>query len=77
VPSELIAVVEIESVSRKDHPWLEAAIELCKKEKETLNISKLDRLARDVAFISTRMDSGIAMASFLGMKSTRFGLGTL
>ena len=52
--------VEIESGSRNDRPQLKAAIDLCKKQKTTLIIAKLDRLARNVAFISTLMESGIS-----------------
>jgi DNA invertase Pin-like site-specific DNA recombinase len=52
--------VEIESGSRNDRPQLKAAIELCKKHKATLIIAKLDRLARNVAFISTLMESVIS-----------------
>jgi DNA invertase Pin-like site-specific DNA recombinase len=61
VSSELLAeFVEVESGSRNDRPQLKAAIDLCKKQKATLIIAKLDRLARNVAFISTLMESGIS-----------------
>ena len=61
VSSELLGeFVEIESGSRNDRPQLKAAIDLCKKQKATLIIAKLDRLARNVAFISTLMESGIS-----------------
>jgi DNA invertase Pin-like site-specific DNA recombinase len=61
VSSRLLAeFVEIESGSRNDRPQLKAAIDLCKKQKATLIIAKLDRLARNVAFISTLMESGIS-----------------
>lgn len=61
VASELLAeFVEIESGSRNDRTQLKAAIDLCKKQKATLIIAKLDRLARNVAFISTLMESGIS-----------------
>jgi Resolvase, N terminal domain len=36
------------------------ASELCKRKKTTLLIAKLDRLARNVAFIPTLMESGVA-----------------
>jgi DNA invertase Pin-like site-specific DNA recombinase len=52
--------VEVESGSRNDRPQLKAAIDLCKRQKATLIIAKLDRLARNVAFISTLMESGIS-----------------
>ena len=61
VSSELLGeFVEIESGSRNDRPQLKAAIDLCKKQKATLIIAKLDRLARNAAFISTLMESGIS-----------------
>jgi DNA invertase Pin-like site-specific DNA recombinase len=52
--------VEVESGSRNDRPQLKAAIEMCKRQRATLIIAKLDRLARNVAFISTLMEAGIA-----------------
>jgi DNA invertase Pin-like site-specific DNA recombinase len=43
---------EIESgKSHTNRPQLTAAMELCRKQKATLVIAKLDRLARDVHFI--------------------------
>jgi len=61
VSSGLLAeFVEIESGSRNDRPQLKAAIDLCTKQKATLIIAKLDRLARNVAFISTLMETGIS-----------------
>ena len=50
---------EIESGKRKDRPILKQAIELCKQEKATLVIAKLDRLSRNVNFISELMDGGV------------------
>lgn len=40
-------------------PKLRAAIEACKKHKATLVIAKLDRLARNVAFISKLMEDRV------------------
>src|SRR5215472_8539959 len=40
-------------------PQLKAAIEVCRKQKATLLIAKLDRLARNVHFISGLMESGV------------------
>jgi DNA invertase Pin-like site-specific DNA recombinase len=51
--------VEIESGSRNDRPQLLAAIECCRRHRATLIIAKLDRLARNVAFVSNLMESGI------------------
>lgn len=50
---------EIESGKRNDRPKLAEAIALCKKHKATLIIAKLDRLARNVHFISGLMESGV------------------
>lgn len=51
--------VEIESGKRNDRPKLAEAIRLCRKLKATLVIAKLDRLARNVAFISNLMEGGV------------------
>ena len=50
---------EVESGKRKNRPQLNAALALCKKQKATLVIAKLDRLARNLHFISGLMESRI------------------
>lgn len=50
---------EVESGKRKNRPELQAALALCKKEKATLVIAKLDRLARNLHFISGLMEAKI------------------
>lgn len=50
---------EIESGKRNDRPQIAAAIAACRVSRATLIIAKLDRLARNVAFISSLMESGI------------------
>jgi DNA invertase Pin-like site-specific DNA recombinase len=50
---------EVESGCRKDRPQLLAALELCRRHKGTLLIAKLDRLARNVAFISALLESKV------------------
>jgi DNA invertase Pin-like site-specific DNA recombinase len=52
-------VTEIESGKRNDRPALANALALCRLHKATLIIAKLDRLARNVAFISNLMESGV------------------
>ena len=51
--------VEVESGSKSSRPVLQEAIKHCRKEKAVLVIAKLDRLARNVAFISSLMESGV------------------
>ncbi|MEY3824529.1 MAG: hypothetical protein RLZZ13_451 [Pseudomonadota bacterium] len=50
---------EIESGRKKERPILKQAIETCKIMNATLVIAKLDRLARNVSFVSALLDSGI------------------
>lgn len=51
---------EIETgTNKRFRPVLSEAIELCKKENATLVIAKLDRLTRNVAFVSALMDSKV------------------
>jgi DNA invertase Pin-like site-specific DNA recombinase len=57
---ELIAeITEVESGKRNDRPELAKALELCRKQRATLLIAKLDRLARNVAFIANLMESRV------------------
>src|SRR5262249_56870956 len=50
---------EIESGKRNDRPQLAAAIAAAKRQRATLIIAKLDRLARNVHFISGLLESGV------------------
>ena len=50
---------EVESGKRTNRPQLQAALAMCKKQKATLVIAKLDRLARNLHFISGLMESKI------------------
>lgn len=50
---------EIESGRKNDRPQLQAALFLCRRQKATLVIARLDRLARNVAFIANLMESGV------------------
>ena len=50
---------EIESGRNSDRPQLTAALAQARRQKATVVIAKLDRLARSVAFISAIMESGV------------------
>ncbi len=60
-PAPLLAeFTEVESGKRHtNRPELLRAIELCRKQRAVLVIAKLDRLARNVHFISGLMETGI------------------
>ena len=51
--------VEIESGSKNDRPQLALALETCRRHKAVLIIAKLDRLGRNVAFVSALMESDV------------------
>jgi DNA invertase Pin-like site-specific DNA recombinase len=51
--------VEVESGKKADRPQLNAALAACRLHRATLVIAKLDRLARNVAFIANLMDGGV------------------
>ena len=53
------AYIEVESGKNSARPQMLAAIAHCKLVGAVLLIAKLDRLARNVAFISSLMDSGV------------------
>jgi DNA invertase Pin-like site-specific DNA recombinase len=50
---------EVESGKRSDRPKLAEALKSCRLQNATLIIAKLDRLARNVAFISNLMESKV------------------
>lgn len=50
---------EVESGTRRDRPELEKALDFCRRQKCTLVIAKLDRLARNVHFISGLLESRV------------------
>jgi len=58
--AELIAeYTEVESGRKNDRPKLAEALAACRLHRATLIIAKLDRLARNVAFVSNLMESGV------------------
>ena len=58
--AEIIAeYTEIESGKRNDRPKLEEALKICKRKKATLIIAKLDRLARNVFFVSRLIENKV------------------
>jgi DNA invertase Pin-like site-specific DNA recombinase len=65
-------VVEVESGKRNDRPALADALRLCRKHRGTLLIAKLDRLARNVAFISNLMESGVEFVAVDMPQANRF-----
>jgi DNA invertase Pin-like site-specific DNA recombinase len=66
-------VEEIESGKRDDNrPKLQHALQLCKLHRATLLISKLDRLSRNVAFISTLMNGDVEFVALDCKEATKF-----
>jgi DNA invertase Pin-like site-specific DNA recombinase len=55
--------VEVESGKRADRPQLALALEEAKRAGAVLLIAKLDRLARNVAFIANLLESGVEVTA--------------
>lgn len=60
IDGDLLAeFTEVESGKKDTRPQLKAAINMCRKTGAILLIAKLDRLARNVAFIANLLESGV------------------
>jgi DNA invertase Pin-like site-specific DNA recombinase len=55
----LAELVEIESGRKSERPMLSQALAACRVHRAVLVIAKLDRLARNVSFVSALMDAGV------------------
>lgn len=66
--------VEVESGKRNSREQLQRALEECKREEATLVIAKLDRLARNVHFISGLIESGVPFRAVDMPEANRFVL---
>lgn len=64
--------VEVESGKRSDRPQLAAALAAAKRQGAVLLIAKLDRLARNVAFIANLLESGVEIAAADMPEANRF-----
>ena len=55
----LAEFTEVESGRKNERPQLQAAVELARNQGAVLLVAKLDRLARNVAFLATLMESRV------------------
>ena len=73
--AELIGeFIEVESGTKAARPVLADAMAECRRRKATLIIAKLDRLARNVAFVSTLLDSKVEFVACDAPHATRMML---
>ncbi|MEY4597182.1 MAG: DNA-invertase hin [Bacteroidota bacterium] len=66
--------IEIESGRKANRPQLNAAIALAKKQKATLVVAKLDRLARNVHFVSGLLESKVDFVALDFPQANKFTL---
>ena len=66
--------VEVETGKRADRPELAKALAHARRSKGTLVVAKLDRLARNVAFLSALMDSTVPFVACDNPHATRLTL---
>ena len=72
-----VSLQEVESGKRKDRPELDKAIALCRKTKARLLIAKLDRLARNAAFLPNLRDSGVDFVAVDMPHADKFTVGIM
>jgi DNA invertase Pin-like site-specific DNA recombinase len=70
----LKAFTEVESGRRNDRPELAKALDICRRKRATLVIARLDRLARNVAFIANLMDADVDVVAVDMPEANRFTL---
>jgi len=71
----LAEYTEVESGRKvKNRPALKQALAACRKHRATLVIAKLDRLGRNVAFISNLMESHVEFVAVDNPHATKFTL---
>jgi DNA invertase Pin-like site-specific DNA recombinase len=68
-------MVEVESGKRADRPVLRKALDRCRVMGATLLVAKLDRLARENAFVKTIMRAGVPV-EFCDLPQTKGATGT-
>jgi DNA invertase Pin-like site-specific DNA recombinase len=65
---------EVETGKRADRPQLREALAACRRRKAVLVIAKLDRLARNLAFVANLMESGVEFVAVDMPHADRFTL---
>jgi DNA invertase Pin-like site-specific DNA recombinase len=70
----LASLVEVETGKRSDRPALAKTLEAARRGKATPLIAKLDRLARNVAFIANLMDTGVEFLAWDQLFASRLTL---
>ena len=63
---------EVESGKKNDREALKTALDFARRSKSTLVVAKLDRLARNVAFLATLMESGVEFVCCDNPHANRF-----